>query len=214
MESEQSFNFVLAQPYENSQDFLHTNLHHEIDQIANEHKYSMLSNNDNEIDDNHMHDDEEEDEDDDDDTPILGNADLMIGSPSSTSNVINSQEEILNETMNNNNTNIMNMNNAQCTLLSKRNQCLPQLQLTATVKMMPVQNDTVEMATTTTTTTIKMPPVAEEVKPASNGSPVISTPQLEDEILEMEGDFPFDLIKYIDNDNVSKHKSLDHTVSP
>lgn len=201
MESEQSFNFVLAQPYEHSQDFLHTNLHNEIDQIANEHTYSMLNSNKSNIDDHNMHDDEDEEDDDDDDAPILGNADLMIGSPTSASNVINSQEEILNETMNNNNTNIMNMNNAQCTLLSKRNQYLPQLQITATVKMMPVQ----EMAQNTT----KTPPVAkaaaeEEEKPVNNGNGVISTPQLEDEILEMEGDFGnFDLIKFIDNDNVS-----------
>lgn len=218
MESEQSFNFVLAQPYEHSQDFLHTDLHNEIDQIANEHKYSMLSNNECEIDDHSMHnddddDDDEEDIDDDEDTPILGNADLMIGSPTSAANAINSQEEILNETMNNNNTNIVNMNKAQCTLLLKRNQCLPQLQLTATFQMMPVQNDdSVKMAQITTTTTTIAPPVAEatteEEKPANNGNGVISTPQLEDEILEMEGDFrKFDLISYIDSNdtNVSKH---------
>lgn len=206
MDSEQSFNFVLAQPYEHSQDFLHTDLHNEIDQIANEHKYSMLSNNKCETDDHSMHDDDDEDSDDDDDTPILGNADLMIGSPTSATNVINSQEEILNETMNNNNSNIVNMNRAQCTLLSKRNQCLHQLQITATVKMMPVQNDAEEMAQPTT---IAPPSAAkatiEEEKPANIELGVISTPQLEDEILEMEGDFPkFDLISYIDStDNVS-----------
>lgn len=215
MDTEQSFNIVLAEPYNyNTQEyFLHSDFHQEIDQIANEHKYSMPTVNRQQ---NLMNivkcentNESDDDDDDEDDTPIFGNADIMISSPSSAT-VVNSQEQILNETLNNNNSNTMNMN-AQSTLLTKRNQCLPQLKLTATVKMMPIENcigstpaapvpplpsPSVAAAAATTTS-----PAAEKEKTVNNANTVISTPQLEDEILEMESDFPnFDLVSYINND--------------
>lgn len=192
---EQSFNLILAEPYENSQDFFHANLHREIDQIANEHKYSMLNENRQNDSTDESNDDDDE-ADDDDDAPILGNADVMISSPPSAT-VANSQEQILSESINHNSSNIV-MNQAQSKLLTKRNQVLPPLTFTATVKMMPIQNCNGSTPVAGTAT-------------ANNANPVLSTPQMEEQILEMECDFHnFDLVNYIDDDNVSKDMTNIH----
>lgn len=74
---------------------------------------------------------------------------------------------------------------AQPKLLAKRNQCLPKLKLSITVA--PIENGIISNV--------------DDRVPANNTT-VVSTPQLLENIVAMEDDF--DLVNYIDSDNVSK----------
>lgn len=219
MESEKSFDFVdaLAQPMQHSQDFVYTGptgFHNEIEQISNLQTYSDSiepTNNFLKIESNDINDNMDVEN----DTPICGN-DLML---SRQTGIKFSQEMIATDVMNNNNNNndFINNNNsdekmdvnriqmpkAQAKLLTKRNQCLPQLQLTVTV--CPVET---ESGPATTTIEMNKSTSNINIKPA-----VISTPQLTKEILEMELEHDFDLVAYIDADNVSKPRIVKYMLS-
>lgn len=212
MDTEQSFTIVMDEQSEYSPHYFYSDFHEEIDQIANEHTYSMPNKQMNIVKYENDNVTDDDDDNDDDDALIFGNADVMISSPP-PANVVNSQEEILNETLNNsnnnNNNNIVNMNIAQSTLLMKRNQCLPQLKLTATVKMMPIENckaSSIPVAEAAAAAAAPATPASgtEQKNPINDTNAVLSTPQMEEDILDLENDFPnFDLVSYIDNDTVS-----------
>lgn len=180
-EAEKSFDFVddstLIQPMKNSQDFLYPGpmaFHHEIETLSGESLYSI----------NHNVDfiKTEDDMMIDTKTPIVG-TDLMFSERQIPQ--IDFKEEI--KTGQDINMNKMPVHKAPVNLLARRALNRPQIQLK--IKMGPVlQNGNSNI-------------IHEEPVQQTNTA-VISTPQLINEILEKECDF--DLVKYIDEDNVSK----------
>lgn len=189
MEQEQSFNFVdpLIQPMKNSQDYLcfpgANGFHDEIEKLSNEPAYNNNSG-------NFVYVKNENHPMNEDVTPILGNDFMLTGNAGFKFN-----QQIIKKEPNNINTNEMmklkdeNMNeitmHAQPKLLAKRNQCLPKLKLSITVA--PIENGIISNV--------------DDRVPANNTT-VVSTPQLLENIVAMEDDF--DLVNYIDSDNVSK----------
>lgn len=197
-ETEKSYNFVneeaLIQPMPNSQDFLYQGpmaFQREIEMISCEQKFYQISGHNEDL---------VKSEDDmmiDVKTPIMGN-DLMFSEHQMPTIAFKKEikSEVNCQPEQDINMNTMPVHRAK--LLARRSLIRPQIQLK--IKMGPVvlQNGTNNVT-------------VEEPVP-NNTAAVISTPQLIDELLEKESDLvnKFDLVKYIDDDNVSK--TMDYIV--
>lgn len=209
MQPERSFNFVdaLAEPMKNSQDLLYPgarSFHDEIEQVSNEQMCDITNINMDLVktESDLLNEDSME--------PILGN-DLMLGQKTGfkfSQHIAEIKPIIKNNTNSVTETVTLpdcNMNNIvvhtaqRPKLLAKRNQSLPKLQLTNSMK-------TIENGKTSN---------MDEKAPINSINNInivdVTTPQLCKDILDMERDFidcKADLIRYIDSDNVSNGTSL------
>lgn len=208
IEAEKSFNFVddtLRQPMKNSQDILYagpTAFQMEIATLADEQDFNYMSDGYLDLmildknDDDMMQIDKK--------TPIVGN-DLMFGERQIPNQMVFKQEINTEDTTYDMNMNKEPVHKPQAKLLARRTVNRPQVQLKIQMAIPNGDHNYITEDPIQTNNAITMPAA---VAPA----PVISTPQLINEILEKEYEGKFDLVNYIDADNVSKKNALHHFV--